>query len=61
MSPTTMEETTPIAATRTLAVVLTEEEWAAFRAIEPQPLEWLQQQIRQRVEQSAQSTQDDEY
>jgi hypothetical protein len=59
MSPTLTEESTP-AATRVLAVVLTEEEWSAFRAIEPQPLEWLQQQIRARVE-KASAVQDEDY
>jgi hypothetical protein len=59
MSPTTTEETAG-AATRVLAVVLTEEEWSAFRAIEPQPLEWLQQQIRARVE-KASAAQDEDY
>ena len=59
MSPTITEESTP-AATRVLAVVLTEEEWSAFRAIEPQPLEWLQQQIRARVE-KASPVQDEDY
>jgi hypothetical protein len=59
MSPLLTEESTP-AATRVLAVVLTEEEWLAFRAIEPQPLEWLQQQIRARVE-KASAVQDEDY
>jgi hypothetical protein len=59
MSPILTEESTP-AATRVLAVVLTEEEWSAFRAIEPQPLEWLQQQIRARVE-KASAVQDEDY
>lgn len=59
MSPTLTEESTP-AATRVLAVVLSEEEWSAFRAIEPQPLEWLQQQIRARVE-KASAVQDEDY
>jgi hypothetical protein len=59
MSPTLTEESTP-AATRVLAVVLTEEEWSAFRAVEPQPLEWLQQQIRARVE-KASAVQDEDY
>jgi hypothetical protein len=59
MSPTITEESTP-AATRVLAVVLTEEEWSAFRAIEPQPLEWLQQQIRARVE-KATAAEDEDY
>lgn len=60
MSPSTIDET-PAAATRVLAVVLTEEEWSAFRAIEPDPLAWLQQQIRARVEQSGRSSQGDEH
>jgi hypothetical protein len=50
------------AATRVIAVVLTEEEWRAFRAIEPEPLAWLQQQIRDRVEEAAaRAYEDDEY
>jgi hypothetical protein len=51
------------AATRVIAVVLTEEEWRAFRAIEPEPLAWLQQQIRDRVEEAAAAPayEDDEY
>jgi hypothetical protein len=51
------------AATRVIAVVLTEEEWRVFRAIEPEPLAWLQQQIRDRVEEAAAvpTYEDDEY
>ena len=50
------------ASTRVIAVVLTEEEWRAFRAIEPEPLAWIQQQIRTRVERGAASKyEDDEY
>jgi len=50
------------ASTRVIAVVLTEEEWRAFRAIEPDPLAWIQQQIRTRVERGAASSfEDDEY
>jgi hypothetical protein len=45
--------------TRVIAVVLSEEEWRAFRAIEPDPLAWLQQQIRARVESA--SSYDDDY
>lgn len=47
------------ASTRVIAVVLTEEEWRAFRAIEPEPLAWLQQQIRERVERASPSYDDD--
>lgn len=46
--------------TRVIAVVLTEAEWRAFRAIEPDPLAWLQQQIRARVE-GASGYEEDEY
>jgi hypothetical protein len=50
------------ASTRVIAVVLTEDEWRAFRAIEPDPLAWIQQQIRTRVERAASATyEDDEY
>jgi hypothetical protein len=50
------------ASTRVIAVVLTEEEWRAFRAIEPEPLAWIQQQIRTRVERAASAAyEDDEY
>jgi hypothetical protein len=50
------------ASTRVIAVVLTEEEWRAFRDIEPEPLAWLQQQIRARIEKAASTSyQDDEY
>ncbi|MGH9313293.1 MAG: hypothetical protein ACRD1S_08855 [Vicinamibacterales bacterium] len=56
----TIDETP--ASTRVIAVVLTEAEWRAFRAIEPEPLAWLQQQIRERVEgAAAPSYDDDEY
>jgi hypothetical protein len=44
------------ASTRVIAVVLTEEEWRAFRAIEPDPLAWIHQQIRTRVERGAASS-----
>ncbi len=44
------------ASTRVIAVVLTEEEWRAFRAIEPEPLAWIHQQIRTRVEGAAASS-----
>jgi hypothetical protein len=46
--------------TRVIAVVLSEEEWRACRAIEPDPLAWLQQQIRARIE-SATPYEDDDY
>jgi hypothetical protein len=50
------------ASTRVVSVVLTEEEWRAFRAIEPEPLAWIQQQIRTRVERAASAGyEDDEY
>jgi hypothetical protein len=50
------------ASTRVIAVVLTEEEWRAFRAIEPEPLAWIQQQIRTRVDRAASASyEDDEY
>jgi hypothetical protein len=50
------------ASTRVIAVVLTEDEWRAFRAIEPDPLAWIQQQIRTRVERAASASyEDDEY
>jgi hypothetical protein len=56
----TTEETA--ASTRVIAVVLTEEEWRAFRAIEPEPLAWIQKQIRTRVERAASAGyEDDEY
>jgi hypothetical protein len=54
----TLDETT--VPTRIIAVELTEEEWRAFRAIEPQPLAWLQKQIRERVGGAA-AYDDDEY
>jgi hypothetical protein len=48
--------------TRVIAVVLTEDEWRAFRAIEPEPLAWIQQQIRTRVERGASTSYEgDEY
>jgi hypothetical protein len=37
------------AATRTLTVVLSETEWRALRAAEPDALGWLQSQIRSRL------------
>lgn len=37
-------------ATRVIAVVLTEEEWRAFRAVEAQPVAWVQQKIRERID-----------
>ena len=36
--------------TRVIAVVLSEEEWRAFKAIEPQPVAWMHQQIRDRLQ-----------
>ena len=58
--PPTTEEIP--ASTRVIAVVLTEEQWRAFRAIEPDPLAWIQQQIRTRVERGAASSYgDDDY
>ncbi|HEX2343639.1 MAG TPA: hypothetical protein VHI98_24425 [Vicinamibacterales bacterium] len=48
------------ASTRVIAVVLTEEEWRAFRAIEPEPLAWIQQQIRTRVERAASAAYEDD-
>jgi hypothetical protein len=50
-------ETTPAA--RIIAVELTEEEWRAFRAIEPQPLAWLQRKIRERVEEAVRESHDE--
>ncbi len=48
------------ASTRVIAVVLTEDEWRAFRAIEPDPLAWIQQQIRTRVERGASTSYEDD-
>jgi hypothetical protein len=42
--------------TRVVAVVLTEAEWRALRALEPKPAAWLQQVVRERVEQAADGT-----
>ena len=42
--------------TRVVAVVLTEAEWRALRALEPRPAAWLQQVVRDRVEQAAEGT-----
>jgi hypothetical protein len=36
--------------TRVIAVVLSEDEWRAFRAIEAQPVAWVQQKIRERID-----------
>jgi hypothetical protein len=36
--------------TRVIAVVLTEDEWRAFRAVEAQPVAWVQQKIRERID-----------
>jgi hypothetical protein len=35
---------------RVIAVVLSEDEWRAFRAIEPQPVAWMHQIIRDRLQ-----------
>ena len=48
------------ASTRVIAVVLTEEEWRSVRAIEPEPLAWIQQQIRTRVERAASAAYEDD-
>jgi hypothetical protein len=40
----------PSDTTRVIAVVLSEREWRAFRAVEAEPVDWLQQKIRERIE-----------
>jgi hypothetical protein len=37
------------AASRTLTVVLSETDWRALRAVEPDAVGWLQQRIRERI------------
>jgi hypothetical protein len=37
------------AATRTLTIVLPEEDWRALRAAEPDAIGWLQERIRERL------------
>jgi hypothetical protein len=41
---------TEITPTRVLAVVLNEDDWRAFLEIEPNPVGWVQQRIRERLE-----------
>ena len=43
------------ATSRTLTVVLSESDWQAFRAIEPDAVGWLQERIRERLGSSAQA------
>ncbi|MDE3155979.1 MAG: hypothetical protein KGN76_12795 [Acidobacteriota bacterium] len=38
---------------RVICVPLSDAEWRAFLAIQPQPVAWLQQQIRQQVQVAA--------
>ena len=42
------------ATSRTLTVVLSESEWQAFRAVEPDAVGWLQERIRERLGTAAQ-------
>ena len=35
--------------TRALTVVLSEEEWRQFRSLEPQPVAWLRERIREHI------------
>ena len=42
------------AASRTLTVVLSESDWQAFRAIEPDAVGWLHERIRERLGAAAQ-------
>ena len=39
----------PAPSSRTLTVVLSESEWRAFRAVEPDAVGWLQERIRERL------------
>ena len=42
------------AASRTLTIVLSESEWQALRAVEPDAVGWLQERIRERLGTAAQ-------
>ncbi|HVC20115.1 MAG TPA: hypothetical protein VNE16_08565 [Vicinamibacterales bacterium] len=42
---------------RVICVPLNDAEWQAFLAVQPQPVAWLQQQIRQQVQAAAASEQ----
>jgi hypothetical protein len=47
MMPLMKETRTP--SSRTLTVVLSENEWRAFRNVEPDAVGWLQERIRERL------------
>ena len=43
---------------RVIHVSLSEEDWKAFLATQPRPVEWLQQRIQEAIATSRQATQD---
>lgn len=45
--PMSVESPAP---TRVIAVVLSEDEWRAFREAEAEPVAWLQDRIRERID-----------
>jgi hypothetical protein len=48
------------ATSRTLTVVLSESDWQALRAVEPDAVGWLQERIRERLRATAPETKNDE-
>jgi len=48
------------ATSRTLTVVLSESDWQALRAVEPDAVGWLQERIRERLGTAARGTGNDE-
>jgi hypothetical protein len=48
------------ATSRTLTVVLSESDWQALRAVEPDAVGWLQERIRERLGTAAPETRNDE-
>jgi len=48
------------ATSRTLTVVLSESDWQALRAVEPDAVGWLQERIRERLGAAAPETRNDE-
>ena len=49
MQETTLAYPTGIAETRAMTLVLSESEWRALKAIEPDAIGWLQRQISNRI------------
>jgi hypothetical protein len=45
-----------LSASRFIAIELSEEEWQALRAIQPDPASWMKQQVRELLERAGDST-----